>query len=1514
MADPDSIDVDDSFADAMGETTEEKLARLEASVVATKRWVARREKACDQARGYLEANPSAYTTEQVQLKNDEFEQQVERVASLYKRIELLAGPGSRKGKDAVARMEELYGAADKVMALNMRALRNAADVQPAAGPARRRDPDHQEQQPKRVQAELKPETLTREATPEEYRVWKERWAAFYEASSLQERSITTQHHFLYAVLDSRLALAIKPMIGPTTPIFKERDGRLDSCIGALDEEFERQYPLQVMRFEFFKYRQSSGQSSTEFITKLQAKGEGIDLAALTVDQIYVFRIITGVRDDELRKEFLRMENPTTRDLIKKAREHESIQMFKEKISGTAQAAVMNSGQKPSDSKKKTKKSGKIKCFVCGQMGHGRSSCRKKKNARCESCGKNGHLEAACTGTTTKGHNSRAQSRSSSRRPSRSPSPESRSPSPRPSRVKVLREVPSELPCARKTKAKRFTSVEKATPMLRVKLKQGTRVAECDALPDTGTTRTVISLETVRKLGLEWLESDNFELKTATAAEVDVRGTCDFSAYTSGGETSISALVAKDVTDELLVSWHDLIRLGVIPKSFPEPIVVAVKNRIQKLECERAVTLDELKEEFSDVLSDQLPEGKCLKGEPMVIQLNPEKKVKPMHVTVARQVPLHYRKEAEELVQQLLDRGHIEKVDHPTEWITPGFFVPKEGGKAGVRLVTAFMKLNEAIVRPVHPFPSTKDILQQLQPDAKWFCKMDAVQGYFQVPLYEDSRDLTTFILPSGKYRYCVAPMGLKSSNDEYCRRTDPAVYGLDYASKIVDDILVQAPTEEELRVRVRTVLERCRDLNMTISLRKFKIGQEVKFAGHVISAEGVKPDKEKIKALSDFPVPQNITDLRSFIGLANQLGSFVPDLTQMIPGMRELLKKGVIFNWLEDHQKEFENVKRLLTSEMLVKPFDTRLPTRLLTDASRLKGLGYMLLQHDEDGKPRVIKCGSCSLTSAQRRYATIELECLAVTWAVKQCAFYLEGIDHFEVVTDHKPLVGIFKKQLDEIGSERLQRLRLKVLRFSFSVSWEAGKVHQIADALSRAPVLEGQSDETEDVAVARVVRGNLSLRKLEKDEAYMKICAAVETGLKLKDLAKMQGHPALAFKGVWDELSVEDGFVFCGDRLVVPQPARKEILRLLHLPHQGLTKTRESAKQLYFWPGMSSDIKNTVDSCEACQNLKPSLPSLPVAETAKSTVPMEAVGTDLFDLDGQKWLLLVDRFSGFVMAEKLRSENTGAVVRQLEKWFSEWGWPSSIRSDGGPQFRTEFGEWCRKNAISHEKCSPYNPRSNGLAEAAVKNVKYLLKKTLKRKEDFRSALLEWRNCPRKDGISPAQMFFGRRQRTKLPQGSRDSVSDSLTVGEMSEKRDTERQKQRAAHNRGATSVAELLAGDRVWIQDPGTKKWCQQGTISGILPTGSFNITLPDGKNIRRNRLFLRKKMPSEQDLPSDLDKNEKVDENREPSKKPTYAEVLRRSPRLAAQKRRVKFDHSWEDASLSMKKLRKQFAKQI
>ena len=393
-------------------------------------------------------------------------------------------------------------------------------------------------------------------------------------------------------------------------------------------------------------------------------------------------------------------------------------------------------------------------------------------------------------------------------------------------------------------------------------------------------------------------------------------------------------------------------------------------------------------------------------------------------------------------------------------------------------MTDYTKLNQFVVRPVHPFPSVSDIIQSIPASIACFAKLDSTHGYFQIPLDEEASKLTTSILPSGRFRYLRAPMGLSSSSNEWCRHSDRVVEGFSWCSKIVDDILIWATTPSELESRIYEVV-----LHVTLSRSKFQVDTSLKFAGCVVSASGVTPDPDRLSALSNFTTPTDQTSVRSFLGLCNLLAFFVPDYQHHTVSLHQLTGKGC-------HMKV------------------------------------------DPSGKEafKIIHCGSKGLTPTQQRYSTIELKCLAIVWATLKCSFYLRGLPSFTINTDHRPLHGVFQKDIFDLASPRLQRLREKIAMCSFQVCWVPGKAHFITDALSRAPLfapeeLPGLDIDTAISCLKETSQPSLSVIYAAVDDDYRQLVEDVKCNTSISRYSHF-------LKGSMDILSVSDNLVLLDPR----------------------------------------------------------------------------------------------------------------------------------------------------------------------------------------------------------------------------------------------------------------------------------------------------------------------------------------------------------------------------------------------
>jgi transposase InsO family protein len=574
----------------------------------------------------------------------------------------------------------------------------------------------------------------------------------------------------------------------------------------------------------------------------------------------------------------------------------------------------------------------------------------------------------------------------------------------------------------------------------------------------------------------------------------------------------------------------------------------------------------------------------------------------------------------------------------------------------------------------------------------------------------------------------------------------------------------------------------------------------------------------------------------------------VPSLPTDDNGEVQLVTDNYLLNawtWLDDHEEEFQKVKKLLTSTATVKPFDPEKNTALLTDTSRLHGIGFALLQFNKKGEISTILCGSSSLTDTQRRYATIELECMAIQYGATKCSYYLQGLTKFEVWTDHRPMVGVFCKHIYALENPRLMRMHGKLMHYHMEVKCVEGKTHFIADALSRAPVLAPctEVEEIEHVISCPQVISDPGLSYIEKciNDEYRSMISTITNGWDGNEL--QDSNPAKPLQRIKERLSIRHNgtlefIILDGIQLIPPAPVRSLIMKALHTAHSGATKMFATARQLYYWSGMENTINSLTASCTIYSLHQKSNPRASLRPTPPSTAAhlMHNMATDLFEAVGKQWIVLVDRFSGYCFIQDLRSTTTASILKHLVRWFNDYGWPSVIR---GSQFRGEFLDFCQANGIKHALSAPDNPESNGLAEAACKSMKALIIKCTESKTDIQTALVNWRNMTREDGTSPADLFFLRRQRQPdLPELLSSQARSSAVTA-----RDKLYERNISYKNKSRTGKFKYSIGDRALIQDMKTKLWPLEGVITGIREDGeSFHVKADSGKELIRNQKFLK------------------------------------------------------------------------
>ena len=373
-------------------------------------------------------------------------------------------------------------------------------------------------------------------------------------------------------------------------------------------------------------------------------------------------------------------------------------------------------------------------------------------------------------------------------------------------------------------------------------------------------------------------------------------------------------------------------------------------------------------------------------------------------------------------------------------------VNKKNG--GVRICVDLKPLNRCVLREHHPLPKVDEVLAQLT-GATTFTKLDTNSGFWQVPLSENSRLLTTFITPFGRYCYNKLPFGISSAPEHFQRRMDSLLEGV---LCVMDDILIFGKTKQEHDVRLQAVRKRLSSAGVTLNSKKCEFCKNnITFLGHVINQQGIAADPNKTAAIVQMETPKSVTELHRFLSMVNQLGKFSPNIAEFSQPLRELLSDKKAWLWTPVQDKAFVKLKQELTSPNILALYDPNADTIVSADASSHE-LGAVLLQKLND-QWYPVAYASRSMTDTESRYAQIEKEALAATWACEKFATYIQG-KTITLETDHKPLVPLLShKPLDSLPP-RVVRFRLRLMRFDYIIKHVPGKSLHTADTLSRAPL----------------------------------------------------------------------------------------------------------------------------------------------------------------------------------------------------------------------------------------------------------------------------------------------------------------------------------------------------------------------------------------------------------------------------------------------------------------------------
>ena len=954
--------------------------------------------------------------------------------------------------------------------------------------------------------------------------------------------------------------------------------------------------------------------------------------------------------------------------------------------------------------------------------------------------------------------------------------------------------------------------------------------------DTGASVSIMSevnFQPLKENGVA-LKAAKARLFTYTGEAIAVAGMADVKVEYNGQCFTLPLTVTKGDGPSLLgrnwllslkLDWHN---------------ILSVKS---------AKSLQDVLDKYPEVFQDKLG---CLKG--LKAQIHVDQDATPVFHK-ARSVPFALRAKVEKELDRLRAEGIIQPVQF-ADWAAPIVPVIKTDGS--VRICGDYkVTVNKAAKIDKYPIPRIEDLFASLSGGRK-FSKLDLSHAYQQLELDKSSRPYVTINTHKGLFTYNRLPFGVSSAPSIFQRVMETVLQGIDGVCVYIDDILVTGATDDQHLDHLDKVLKRLQEAGLKLKKDKCSyLLPSVEYLGHIISAEGLQTSDSKVSGIVNAPTPKSVSELRSFLGLVNYYHKFLPDLATTLAPLYALLQKKQMWSWKQEQEEAFNHVKQLLQSSRVLVHFDPSLPLILECDASPY-GVGAVLSHRMANNDERPICFASRSLSDVERRYSQLDKEALALVFGVKKYHQYLYG-RKFELKTDHKPLVHIFgpSKSTPAMASSRIQRWALTLGAYSYSIQYKKGKENSNADALSRLPLSHTPKSTPKPAEVVHLMEyldttptSSTQVRVwTERDPKLSKVREWILTGWPAQEI-EPELQPYFRRK---DELSVEDGCVLWGTRVVIPKRGRDRVVKMLHEAHPGIVRMKTLARGYVWWPGIDGDLERKVKECETCQVNQKSPPLAPLHPWSWPQKPWSRVHIDYAGpIMGRMFLLIIDAHSKWLDIHMTTATSSSATISLLRKSFAALGLPEVVVSDNAPNFTSEeFEVFMKKNAIKHIKTPPYHPASNGVVERAVQTFKDGMKKqkngTIETK--LSRFLFKYRITPHSStGISPAQLMYGRRIRSHL-----DCIRPDL--GKKT--RDVQ-QKQKQSHDRHARS-REFQMEDLVYVKNNGQGDKWEKGKVVGRLGQDMYVVLMEDGRCVRKHLEQLRNRECTTESNESESDKIE-------------------------------------------------------
>lgn len=753
------------------------------------------------------------------------------------------------------------------------------------------------------------------------------------------------------------------------------------------------------------------------------------------------------------------------------------------------------------------------------------------------------------------------------------------------------------------------------------------------------------------------------------------------------------------------SNHCVSNCLMLPSSFAAfiPPKETKKENESKIQTLLPAKLRPFKDVFSEIYANELPPHRPYDCE---INLLPGTQLYygPIY-------PLTEKESAtlKEYIEENLAKGFIRKSKSPAG--APVFFVLKKNGE--LRMVVDYRHLNDITIRDSYPLPLINDMLEHLS-KGRVFSKLDLRSAYNLVRIKEGDEFKTAFTCKYGHFEYLVMPFGLKNAPAVFQHFINDILEDVlgKFAFCYIDDIIIFSPDLDTHFVHLSEVLNRLRKAHLFAKLEKCEFCVPfLDFLGHRISSDGILMDPKKVSSILEWPIPANVKQLQSFLGLANYYRRFIPGFAAITHPLNSLLKKHIKFSWTSKTQDAFEEIKYKFSSAPVLAYPNRDLPFLVETDSSNF-AIGAILSQNSlKDNKIHPVAFFSRSLTSAEKNYPIYDKELLAIVESLEHWRHLLKGTSiPFTIFSDHRNL--LYQKKPEKM-SQRLVRWALFLSEFNFKIVYRAGSANGKADALSRRPDYATNDEELSSIDTP------FSVLRPENFCAVASIVSSLNEKI-IKEYSKDKFYQETYNKLIsnnssgQNDFSLINNFLLFKGKIYVPTSCRSLVLNICHdspsAGHFGIKKTLSLTNRDFWWPSMNTDIKEYVRSCEVCCRAKDLrhkpygfLNPLEIPDRPWTSLSMDFI-TDLPSSNNFTCIFVIlDRFSKmghFIPFPNVPSaEDTANAF--MNTVFRLHGLPIDILSDRGAQFTSKF--WtsvCNSLNISMKLSSPFHHQTNGLTE----------------------------------------------------------------------------------------------------------------------------------------------------------------------------------------------------------------------